>query len=110
VALHIDLVRSELASGTRSPIARISVVHGDLHVDSDHPEVHREMLLGILGEGALLTNSRRVLTRLHDRLQGSYVFATEPHEGGTCPYDEAFDGPADRPLPAANGRSRRRAK
>jgi hypothetical protein len=93
VGLHVDVVRTELANGIATSIARVSVQDGELHVESAHPDAHREMLMRALGaDGALLGNghSDEVLAKLHDRFQGSYIFATEPHEHGGCPYPEDF--------------------
>ena len=118
MALHIDVVRSELSAGTSPAIARVTIVNGDLHVDSEHAEVHRQMLLDALGPEVRLDNPREALQMLHDRFQGSYIFATEPHEAGACPYDKEFErhalavGGAHRAKNAtlSKGRARGRAQ
>jgi len=102
VALHVDVIKNEWAAGIQYPVAAVHVSKGEVQVEAGDPEGWRETVLRTVSD----VSPKRVrdfLDALHTRLNGSYLFTTEPHDDRACPYREspvAYIQPAGGASPA----------
>lgn len=86
MALHVDVIKNEWAAGIQHRVAAVSIVKGDIQVDAGDPVGWRETVMRTVADVDPRGNVRGFLGALHERLSGSYLFATEPHDERTCPY------------------------
>jgi hypothetical protein len=86
MALHVDVVKNEWLAGIQHPIAAVSVVKGDVRVDAEDSAHWRDTVLNLVPDVSPRRSTRGFLEALHLRLNGSYLFVTEPHDDRTCPY------------------------
>ena len=89
---HVDIVRNEWLGGLQHVVARAVIEEGLFRIDSDEKVWEDALNRPLLDpENGLqiyaLKDPDRFLNLLPRVVQGSYVFATEPHDVGACPYD-----------------------
>jgi hypothetical protein len=87
VAVHVDVIKNEWLAGTQHRLAWVETneaghvtVHGD---QPDHWRLQLERIIGHALEGS------GVLNELHEKLSGTALSATEPHDSTSCPFRDA---------------------
>ena len=91
MAVHVDILKVDPMAGVERVLARISLdEHGHIFIDAADPEYWREAL-------ARATHldpdddPEHFLYSLSERLDGTYIIATEPHGEEACEYAPAPD-------------------
>lgn len=81
MALHVDLIHTDWLAGTQQAVARVDIDDaGHLRVAPEH-WAKQLPALDTQGQAA-----DAVLGELHDKMNGTYVDASEPHDDGECPF------------------------
>lgn len=83
---HVDVVKNEWLAGVQYPVAQIRIEAGHVIIDSEDPERWRDSLMRAVGGLDPDLEPERFLSALSGALDGSYLFATEPHEEHQCPF------------------------
>lgn len=93
--LHVDLVKNEWLAGWQLAVAKASVNAGGIHVDATEGPTDWELVLlrPFLDSetGDVLDPEKepdRFLERVHTAIHGTYLFATDAHELGECPFEK----------------------
>lgn len=80
MALHVDLTHTDWLSGTRRSIARVTVGEdGNLEVVPEGVGINLPPL-------EQRGKPDEMLQELHQKVSGTHVEATEPHDETTCPF------------------------
>jgi hypothetical protein len=99
---HVDLVKNEWLAGFQHVVARI-YLDNSLRLESSEPEKWGHLLETVLRDresGATIDPSEdphEFFMQLHRLLPGDYLFATEMHDDGECPYHDRMVVPIGRP-------------
>lgn len=92
MALHVDIVQNQPLEGITSTLASVQLESGALVFLDESPEhSHSSYWRSVLVKAVDVDpdqHPREFLAALSERFDGTYVFATEPHEEGECPYHE----------------------
>jgi hypothetical protein len=83
--IHVDVVKNEWLAGYQVVVARLSLKAGIIDVDARDAE-YREVALRPVGGIDPEADPEGFLRALADHVHGSYLFATELHDDGSCPY------------------------
>jgi len=89
--LHVELIQNEWAAGRQLVVARVTLEdNGRLKFESADDDVwgpvaFRSFVDQATGDEVSPKEPERFIRALHEHLNGDYLFATEPHEGG-CEY------------------------
>lgn len=89
---HIDVVKNEWLAGFQHVVARVSVEHGQVEIDSPEPETWEAVILRPLqtSDGEELVHPQKdpeeFLRLLPQRIHGTYLFATDVHSDEVCPF------------------------
>jgi hypothetical protein len=98
MGLHVDIVRNRPLEGTSKAIASLELAGGKIlftdRAPSDNPDYWRKTLEQVVHINPD-EQPKEFLAAVSARLDGTYVFATAPHEEGECPYHE--DNPPSAP-------------
>lgn len=100
---HIDIVEPDFQKGCQVRVANLSIAGGRYDLVSADP-ARWVRVLGLEAAPALADDAsvRQFLERVAARLRGDYLFATEPHEAGNCPFVNGDSVPmAAVPVPQA---------
>jgi hypothetical protein len=92
MGVHIDVVENDWLAGQQNVVARLTVDDGTYTFESEDPTKWLRVL-GLEENPPELRDEQgatEFLARTAHKLQGTYVFATEPHTPDTCPYPERF--------------------
>ncbi len=85
--LHIDLIENDWLAGQQRVVAGLSVVRGQYDFRTgDLPRWARVLEPAKLPSPAPTDGVEDLLKVVSSRIQGDYVFATEPHDAEECPY------------------------
>jgi hypothetical protein len=83
MADHVDVIK-QLAT-PEVVLGRVWLAHGRIEIESQDNEYWRQWLSEVTGMDPD-AQPEEFLHSLAGRLEGSYVFATEPHDEHDCPY------------------------
>jgi hypothetical protein len=83
---HVDVVKNEWSVGVQYPAARVLIDKGAITIDADDPERWRESLIQATSGIDPDIHPEEFLAALSEKLQGSYLFATEIHDDAECPF------------------------
>lgn len=86
MSVHVDLVRNQWLTGEQQPIARLYVGQGKLQIDSPDRARWSPVVEEALGGVDLDQPADEVLEAAPAAIQGSHLFATEPHDEASCPF------------------------
>jgi hypothetical protein len=90
VAVHVDVIKNEWLAGTQHRLAWVEADEaGRVTVRGDQADHWRRQLEQILGHSL---DGSQVLSELQDKLSGTALSATEPHEPTSCPFRHAEHG------------------
>jgi hypothetical protein len=97
---HVDIVKNEWLAGFQMVVARLLMEDGKLRVDTNAPDVWEPIVWRPLvdretGEKIGPDRTEDFFSRLHERMSGDYLFATEPHDDKTCPYHDSLVVPIE---------------
>jgi hypothetical protein len=99
---HVDLVKNEWLAGFQHVVARV-YLSGGLTLDSSEQEkwehlLHAPRLNPASGESVDPEREPDLFfERLHQLLAGDFLFATEVHDEGECPYQDRLVVPLAPP-------------
>lgn len=85
MAFHIDIIKREPLSGTERAIACVTLDDGVVTIRGDDEGYWRETLVRAVGIDPD-EHPDEFLGAVSDRLDGTYVFATELHHEADCDY------------------------
>jgi hypothetical protein len=88
MTLHVDVVKNEWLAGFQHPVARVFLRSGALDVESPDPERWFSFLRESVGDIDPTRDAMEFLAALPHNIQGTYIFATEPHDEDQCPYHD----------------------
>jgi hypothetical protein len=83
LAFHVDIIKTEPMAGTERLLARVVVEHGHVVIDSPDEAYWRDALTRAVDLDPD-EDPEAFLQALSERLDGTYVFATEPHDESDC--------------------------
>jgi hypothetical protein len=88
---HVDIVKNEWLAGYQMVVARVLLEDGAVRVDTSDPDVWDPIVLRPVvdresGDEIGPDQAEHFFARLHERLTGDYLFATEPHDEKSCPF------------------------
>ena len=85
--LHIDLIENDGLAGQQRVVASLSVDRGKYDLSSPDPSRWTRVLdTAKLPSPPPYEGVEALLWTVCKRIQGDYVFATEPHDAQACPY------------------------
>lgn len=89
MAYHVDILKTEPTSIAEKPLVRVIFDNG--HVDFDGPDAEywQQLLCGIVQIDPV-TEPDRFFEALPSRVEGTYIYATEPHDEANCPVPGAL--------------------
>lgn len=88
MSAHVDVVRNEWLTGEQHAVARLFVTKDELQIDSPDRARWLPVVEQALDELDLREEDpATVLEILPERLRGSHLFATPPHDRDSCPYE-----------------------
>src|SRR6188472_4736727 len=83
MAFHVDVVKNDWLAGVQYPLATIKLDDtGAITVDAQHPDRWEGLAADIRAED----DATQALSELHTKINGSHLFATEPHDESECPF------------------------
>lgn len=82
MAEHVDILKT----GSAQPLARVVLEDGHVYVLADDEDYWQNLLQQVVGIDRD-EHPDDFFNALHERVAGTYVYATPPHEGGdeSCP-------------------------
>lgn len=85
---HVDLIENQWLARKQRILATVTVANGRVEMSGTRgtPEL-REMVSNLMRD-VDISNPDGFLEELHRRLSGTYLFASEPHRAGDCPYND----------------------
>jgi hypothetical protein len=88
---HVDIVKNEWLAGFQTVVARLALDEGKLQLDAQDPAKWEPIVWRVVvdretGEEIGPDRAEDFFARLHERLNGDYLFATTPHDERECPY------------------------
>lgn len=83
MAFHVDIIKTEPIGGSERLLARVVLEHGHLAIESPDEEYWRDALVRAVGMDPD-EDPEAFLEALSERLDGTYVFATKPHDEADC--------------------------
>ena len=83
MAEHVDIVKTEPTSSMEYALARVILEHGHIEIEASDRGYWRELLRGMVQIDPD-ENPESFFASLHDRVDGTYVYATEPHDEAHC--------------------------
>ena len=84
MAFHVDIIKTEPTAGTERRLAKIAVEHGQLVIESLDEAYWQEALAPVARKVDPDDDPEAFLDSLSERLEGTYVFATKPHDEAEC--------------------------
>ena len=86
---HIHLIENDWLAGQQRIVATLSFARGRYDLQSQDPVKWANSLrLGQLPELVRPEDEERLLNTIASRVQGDYLFCTEPHEADGCNFPE----------------------
>lgn len=83
MAFHVDVVKNDWLAGIQYPLATLRLDEsGEVGVDAQQPDHWQALVDDINAQ----PDAGEALARLHERLNGSQLFATEGHAEAECPF------------------------
>jgi hypothetical protein len=83
---HVDIVKNEWLAGFQVMVARARLdEQGTILVETNDPAM-REVVLRPVGAHDPERNPEDFLRHLSEAIHGTYLFATELHDDGACPF------------------------
>jgi hypothetical protein len=87
MALHIDIIKSDPLATEEHRLARAVLEGGEVEIDAtDNPDYWRSTLATATGISPD-DEPQRFFEALPARLEGTYVYATDPHVDDECPLE-----------------------
>jgi hypothetical protein len=88
VPLHIHLIENDWLAGQQRIVATLSVSGGQYDIQSADPAkwVSALQLSQLGGSYVRPEDEERLLAGIFKRVQGDYLFCTEPHEARECDF------------------------
>jgi hypothetical protein len=83
MALHVDIIKTEPLAGTERLLARVCAEHGQVVIESPDEAYWRDALMRAVDMDPD-QDPEAFLQALSERLDGTYVFATNPHDEAEC--------------------------
>jgi hypothetical protein len=83
MAFHVDIVKTDPTAGTERRLARVVLDQGQISIESPDEAYWRDVLTRAAGMSPD-EHPEAFLDALAERLDGTYVFATEPHDEVDC--------------------------
>ena len=94
--VHVDLIENQWLARHQRILATVCVVNGRVELTGGRSSDElRDMVVGIM-QDVDASDAGAFLEELHRRMSGTYVFASEPHRAGECPYND--DAELELPL------------
>jgi hypothetical protein len=90
VALHIDIMRADPLVGAQRPLAQVVMAGGRVVIHAEDEGYWRATLTQIVGIDPE-ANGETFFEALPAKLDGTYVYATPPHEEGDCSVTHGVD-------------------
>ena len=84
MAFHVDIIKTDPTAGTQRRLAKVAVEHGQLVIESPDEAYWREALARVGRKVDPDDDPKAFLDSLNERLDGTYVFATKPHDEAEC--------------------------
>ena len=85
MAFHVDIIKADPLAGTERRLARVALDHGQVVIESPDEGYWRDVLSRAVGVDPD-DQPEDFFAALSERLDGTYVFATEPHDDADCEY------------------------
>jgi hypothetical protein len=86
MSVHVDVVQNDWLAGEQRAVARV-IAGKKLEIDSpDRPRWQPVVERALAELYAQDLEPEVLLHEVQRALQGSHLFATEPHDEGSCPY------------------------
>lgn len=86
MALHVDVVKNEWLAGLQHPVARVFIHDGGLAIESPDAARWEPVIRAAVPDIDSGKDAEQFLRALHERLNGSYLFATPAHDDTECAY------------------------
>jgi hypothetical protein len=112
MGVHIDVVENDWSAGRQNVVARLTFQDGTYTLESEDPSKWLRVL-GLEENPPPLRDEQEAtefLARIAHKLQGTYLFATEPHAMDACPYPERYGVIKPARIPAGDPPAARRAR
>lgn len=93
LAFHVDIVKTDPTAGTERRLARVVLEHGQLTIESPDEAYWRDALIRAVGMDPD-ENPGLFLESLSEHFDGTYVYATKPHDEADCEHsaEPALEG------------------
>jgi len=87
MSVHVDVVRNDWIGGQQQAVARVLATdEGDLKIESPDPGTWVPIVERAIAEVGDPDDPEGTMVRLHEVLDGSHLFAKEPHDDDACPF------------------------
>lgn len=83
MALHVDIIKGEPLAGTEQVLARVVLDDGHVTIESPDDEYWRDALARAVRVDPD-DDPETFVNLLSERVDGTYVFATGPHDDSDC--------------------------
>ena len=94
LAYHVDVISTEPMTGKQRLLGRVHVEHGELRIEAAIPDQLGETLQRVVPDIDPREDPEAFARALPERMDYTYMIASEPHTNDSCPFDQIGDEPA----------------
>jgi hypothetical protein len=97
MAYHVDIISNEPLTGRQTLLGRAHIEHGELRIEAAMPDQLRDTLCRIVPDIDPREDAEGFARALPERMDYTYLIASEPHADDECLFDQIGDEPAREP-------------